>query len=154
MKLEGLSFKAWHKLIQILLSKDPVNIPYEVTEIYITPFVGYICGCTELYNPCEHPLLKNNCARCGDIEPDIELSHWCYDCGCWKQCGNSNILMNRYCEDCETLEKDDIQIGIINQNDVKLIIRRFMKLGFLNIDKIKAFAEKYNEKELLKLIET
>jgi len=96
-KLKNVSLRGRYKAIEILLSKSPINIPVELSRLYICPNVGLLCGCLD---PEESCYMKHNwCARCGDSILHLnDTMHYCSKCKChYTWCFRQNTHYTDYC---------------------------------------------------------
>lgn len=152
--MEGLSLKAWHKLVEILLSKDPINLPPEITKVYINPDIGHICGCTDLEKYCTNKITLRNCARCGNTTAENNIYfrdgnryyfHWCHLCKCKNHwCSYQNLIYNKKCLNCLYELQEDLW-----SYDPYCEIERLLEYGLLDYNKIKRLAIKNDDNRLI-----
>lgn len=100
--MKYLNLKVRNKVIEILLSKNPVNLPPYVTKKYICPYLSHICGERRIIE-----LYIHKCLRCGretygenDKGEYSCYHHYGLGCSCWRCCGQSNVILHEYCCYC------------------------------------------------------
>lgn len=146
---EYFSLNARRKFVEILLSKEPTYLPCEVSNKYICPYIGMICGCIKKFdNKCPNAIYHfGDCVRCGRIFEvgrrnwhGLFSYHYClrcqcrYDNGCFKE----NTGYSKYC---------------IEHNYADLCnIKKLYKIGLINKDKLLKMAFMFNDQRLINYI--
>lgn len=136
--MEGLSLRARYKAIEILLTRK--YIPPEVTQKYICPNVGLLCGCLDHNKWCNN-ILKS-CIRCGRIIVKPlwgYTSHYCSNCKCLGgPCPKANTYYSYYC--------------IEHNSDNTIYIQELYNKGLFDINKLIKVAEKMNDTRLVNFL--